>query len=468
MEDFHELIDEAHARGIKIMVDVVLNHTGYGLKEADAPLYGQIPHYPSDDDRARFAGMLRSGGTDTVRGELAGLPDLITEDPAVRAQIIQWQVDWIEKSRTQNGNTIDYFRVDTVKHVEDTTWMAFKNELTKVMPQFKMIGESWGAGPNDDHGYLNTGMMDSLLDFDFKNLARDFVNGQVSRVQNQLENRNKKLSNGATLGQFLGSHDEDRFYHLVDGDLGKLKVAAALQITAKGQPVIYYGEELGIPGRADYPYYTNRPNMPWNLLEGNEMLAHYQKLLAFRAENSHIFASGERKKVAGSDQDQYLVFSRSVEHESVLVGLNVSSMEKEVTLVFTSADTVVTDHYSNKTYTASSDGKVTFKIPAMEDGGTVLLTVVGGTLPDVGEIRENTLRIHYQRTDHSYEHLGLWLWGDIATPSENWPSGGTAFQASQVTSYGAYLDIELKPNAKNIGFLVLNTTTGDKDGGDKA
>lgn len=87
---------------------------------------------------------------------------------------------------------------------------------------------------------------------------------------------------------------------------------------------------------------------------------------------------------------------------------------------------------------------------------------------EAGEIPENTLRIHYQRTDNSYENLGLWLWGDVAAPSENWPSGGTSFKPDQMTDYGTYLDIELKDGAQNVGFLVLNTTNGDKDGGDKA
>ena len=84
-------------------------------------------------------------GTDEVRGELAGLPDLKTEDPAVRQTIIDWQTDWIDKATTSKGNTIDYFRVDTVKHVEDATWMAFKNAITEKMPEHKMIGETWGA-----------------------------------------------------------------------------------------------------------------------------------------------------------------------------------------------------------------------------------------------------------------------------------------------------------------------------------
>ena len=97
-----------------------------------------------------------------IRSELAGLPDFKTEEEAVRAQIIAWQTDWLEKARTERGDTIDYFRVDTVKHVDDTTWKAFKNRLTELDPDFKLIGEWFGAGPGNTGGQLKTGQMDSF------------------------------------------------------------------------------------------------------------------------------------------------------------------------------------------------------------------------------------------------------------------------------------------------------------------
>lgn len=371
MEDFHELIDAAHERGIKIMVDVVVNHAGYGLKTSDAINDGKIANFPTQEDRNRFAGMFRDGGTDTVQGELSGLPDLLTEKEEVRKQIIDWQTSWIEKSKTAKGNSIDYFRVDTVKHVENTTWMNFKNELTKIMPSFKLIGEAWGAQVNDDQGYLNSGMMDSLLDFDFKYLARDFANGDIIRVQNALEERNNKLSNTGTLGQFLGSHDEDGFLESVGGDVGKLMLAAALQITSKGQPVIYYGEELGLSGANNYPYYDNRYSIDWNLTENNEILAHYTKLLNTRKEYSDVFSKGTRSQITGSDAEGYSVFKREYLNQQVFVGLNTKETATEVTFEVPFAKEAV-DLYSGKTYPIT-DSQVTLSLPSREDGGTILL-----------------------------------------------------------------------------------------------
>jgi pullulanase len=484
MEDFHNLIDSAHERGIKIMVDVVLNHTGYGLKDIDGSAENQPAGYPTDEERSTYSNLLRQGydvGDDEVVGELADLPDFKTEDPAVRQTIIDWQTKWIEEATTDKGNTIDYFRVDTVKHVEDTTWMAFKNAITKKMPEHKMIGEAWGASADNQQGYLETGMMDSLLDFDFKNIAKSFVNGSLKSANDALIARNDKIDNTATLGQFLGSHDEDGFLHAVGNDKGKLKVAASLQATAKGQPVIYYGEELGQIGANNYPQYDNRYDLAWDKTESNDVLAHYQKILNFRSEHSEVFAKGERTAITGTDADQFMVFARTHGNEAAYVGLNVADDAKEVILAVDGENAVVTDHYSGDTYNASA-GKVTLTIPSKADGGTVLLTVEGGTITPaedgdgngdgggdgtVEPIPANHVRIHYKRDDNNYKNFGAWLWNDVASPSANWPVGATMFEKTD--SYGAYIDVELAEGAKNIGFLVMDVTKGDagKDGGDK-
>ena len=117
-----------------------------------------------------------------------------------------------------------------------------------------MIGEYWGASYSNQCGNLSTGTLDSLLDFGFKGYVKQFVSGSMSAVESTLEKRNAAINNTAMLGSFLSSHDEDGFYYSLKKSYSAsaaealMKVAASMQITAKGQPVIYYGEEIGLSG----------------------------------------------------------------------------------------------------------------------------------------------------------------------------------------------------------------------------
>ncbi|MDZ5471857.1 type I pullulanase [Bacillus sp. 31A1R] len=404
LETFKELIDKAHARGMKIMVDIVLNHTGYGMNKIKDN-WKDLEGLPTEEERAVFKDMLRTVNEDpTVRGELDELPDFKTEDPAVRDQIIKWQTAWLEKARTASGGTIDYFRVDTVKHVEEATWMAFKNELTKIDPNFKLIGEYWGASISNDGGYLGTGQMDSLLDFDFKEKARDFVNGNIDGVESYLTERNNKLNSSHMLGQFLSSHDQDGFLsEYVGGDVGKLKVAAALQITSKGQPVIYYGEELGNSGKSSWvsnngvisEFGKNRASMPWDKYESKDAATvdlhdHYAKLLNIRADYSKVFSKGARTKVAGGDADKYVVIEREYNGEAIYVGMNTTAEAKQVTVpVDFAAGTKVQDVYSGKKYSVNENKEVIVDLASRNDGGTFILAASKGD-DDGGEDKDTT------------------------------------------------------------------------------
>ncbi|MEK3987384.1 pullulanase [Paenibacillus sp. FSL K6-3166] len=382
MNTFKELIEKAHDRGIKIMVDVVLNHTGYGLKPGD-----NKPTITAED-KARFEGMLRtdgvSTGTDAIKGELDGLPDFKTEDPAVREKIIAWQTGWLDNARTERGDTIDYFRVDTVKHVENTTWKAFKNALTAIDPNFKMTGEYFSGTIDNNGGMLETGQMDGLLDFGFKSAAKDFTDGKINSVNSYLQQRESMIDNTKIMAQFLSSHDEDGFLsEKLGGDKGKLKIAAALQITAKGQPVIYYGEELGKSGKnagkmSEGKFSENRKDMPWDQLEAEKPLHdHYQKLLNIRAKYSKVYSKGTRTKLAGSDDLGYLAFNKSYDNENVVTVINTKTSEESATIpVPFTANSTAKDEYSGKTFTVSTDQKVTIDLPGRDDGGTVILSGV--------------------------------------------------------------------------------------------
>lgn len=363
LETFKELIDTAHDHGIKLMVDVVLNHSGYNMNKEDSVFEGMLRDEPVPNHQ--------------VLGELAGLPDFKTEEADVRDQLVAWQTAWIEESRTERGDTIDFFRVDTVKHVEDTTWKAFKNAIIKEQPEFKLIGEHYGASITNTGGYFHDGEMDSLLDFDFKNIAGSFVNWDVMGANEKLITRNEQLTSDATLGQFLSSHDEDGFsYRQAGGDIGKQKVAATLMITAKGQPVIYYGEELGQSGPTaknmdNGEYSENRYDFDWGAVADSDMHEHYQKLLQIRKNNSLLFSKGDRKTVAGSNEEGFIVFSRSNEGEEVLVAINI--LDKPVTATIPVSEANYTDLYSQNAGYNATDGTLIFEVPARSEGGTVIL-----------------------------------------------------------------------------------------------
>lgn len=367
-EEFSALISAMHARGMKLMVDVVLNHSGYGVEDTFNNTF--IPG----------KNMLRDKTT-TVKGDdkkdsLSGLPDFVTEDSEVRDMLVEWQTEWVEKY------DIDYFRVDTVKHADDTTWKAFKNELTKVNPEFKMIGEYAGSGYATHAGQLGTGQMDSILDFDFNDKALDFVGGNLSNVESFMEARNTGINNTATVGSFLGSHDEDGLMYRMVNERGfsedkaydLMKVAATFQITAKGQPVIYYGEELGQTGANNWPIQANRYDMDWaNANDGNEMLVHYKKLLDIRNDYTDVFARGSRNTVKLDESNGVLVVSRNYAGQALFVGFNVNQTEAKDVEISLNAGTTYTDLYNGNTYTADQNGMVTITIPAAADGGTVVL-----------------------------------------------------------------------------------------------
>ena len=315
-EELESLINALHKRGMKLMVDVVLNHAGYGTED----YFNSI----LKDQDGNSISMIRDKDTtitgDDVRDSLSGLPDFVTENADVRNQLVEWQTEWMTKY------DIDYYRVDTVKHVDATTWAAFKNSLTKANPDFKMIGEYAGAG------YANTA-------------------GELVTEKNLTEEEALKV----------------------------FKVAAALQITAKGQAVIYYGEEIGQHGLNNYPIQSNRYDFDWNQVDtqsadANSMLNHYEKLLSIRNEYKKLFARGDRSSVLASDDDGYDVFTRSYNGTKLYVGLNIKDADQTISIpVSEAAGSTMTDLYSGKTYTVSTDGKVEITIPKAVDGGTVIL-----------------------------------------------------------------------------------------------
>ena len=404
------LIEAAHAKDMKIMVDVVLNHAGYDTED----------YFNSILDVDMIRGIDNTVTGDDKLSSLSGLPDFVTENETVREQLIEWQTAWMK------NYDIDYYRVDTVKHVENTTWSAFKNELTESNPEFKLIGEYYGANYTNSTEQLNAGTMDSLLDFGFKDYAKNFVLGNLLSVETTLAERNAYLGNAATLGQFLSSHDETGLLKTLENACGGntalaeslMKVAASLQITAKGQPVIYYGEELGQTGENNYPYQTNRYDFDWEELakqqaDENSFYNHYKTILNIRKEYSEVFAKGDRNVVQVSDADGYDVVRRSYNDTNIYVALNVKSTANKVTFAtLAEAGSKYTDLYNGTDYTVSENGSLTVTIPSAAEGGTAVLVLTEGKETEIVDTNEITVKLHYNRPDGNYEGWDAWMWGD--------------------------------------------------------
>ena len=431
VETMKELIDVLHDNGIKLMVDVVLNHAGYGAEKEEA-----------------FAGMIREKpGSDDKTAPLAGLPDFKTEDPEVSKQLVEWQTDWLKNLKTDKGNTIDYFRIDTVKHVEADTWKEFKNKIVEIKPDFKMIGEYFGASRNNDGGYLANGMMDSLLDFEFKSLAERFVKGQISQVEEELKDRNSYITYTNQLGQFLSSHDEDGFLATrINNDKDLQKVAASLQLTAKGQPVIYYGEEIGQSGaNADFSkgrFGENRKSFDWTNIEDNDLLDHYKKIVNIRKDYASLFARGDRNSIY--TDDSVSVFTREYQGKKLFVGLNISAEDKKVSFDLDSsiADSLK-DIYNNDEIYKAKDGKIEITIPSNKKGGTSIL------VPSLSDTR----KVIFNFEDPQDGQWEMYVW-----PKDG---NGSRYQFTKKEGNVKIAEIDFPASVEEIGFIVKGSNGPD-------
>ena len=272
--DFIALVAACHARGIRVLLDVVYNHAGYESKYTKDP---------------KTRGWFRTNekgdcGADDVTSCVAGLPDFRTEDPEVAKYLLDAQIAWAKRLG------VDGFRLDTVKHVAHDFWTEHrKRTRDEVGKDFFLLGEVWGGDPQVLDPWFERDEMDAGFDFAFQGNALAFVEGRGRAVafDRYLKSR-EKVRPGFHLSHFLSSHDVPGGLFALGGNVELFRLAAVLQMTTAGIPTIYYGEEVARAG-GDWP--DNRSDMPWgekDVLPGkglprNEALrADYVKLVAIR------------------------------------------------------------------------------------------------------------------------------------------------------------------------------------------
>lgn len=252
LETLRKVVASAHARGIKVLLDVIVNHTA--------------PEHPwrRDPERRDWyhnRGDIRNWGdaTEVEQGDLFGLPDLNTEHPEVAAYLLETAGWWLREAG------VDGFRLDTVKHVPRAFWTGFSRAARAARPDAFLVGEVFDANPRVLAGYLDTGL-DALLDFPLQAaITQTFAQHQgLFPVRSALAMRERAFADPRQLGVMVDNHDLPRFLYQAGFDrnpdraLARLRAALTFALTVPGLPVVYYGTETGMTGGPD-PY--NRGDM---------------------------------------------------------------------------------------------------------------------------------------------------------------------------------------------------------------
>lgn len=305
-----ELVLKAHSKGIKVIFDLVVNHTGDMHPWVNNPKYADWFH-----DRINISNY--NDQSEVENGWLAGLPDLNQENPEVKKYLIDMAKWWIKETG------IDGYRLDTMKHVPKDFWNEFSREIKKDYPDFYLIGEVYDGNADYVSDYQYTGV-DGLMDFPVYFALTDvFKNGSPEMRLEDAINKSDIYKNRHMLGTFIDNHDVPRFSNDISAYKDeKLKQALTFMMTYTGIPVMYYGTEIGMDGGADP---DNRSDMDW---EAKSPITDYVKKLASIRKSKEALRSGDIK-VLETDSD-VLCYLRQSRNEIVIAAFNTLDDKKEI------------------------------------------------------------------------------------------------------------------------------------------
>jgi glycosidase len=278
MEDFKNLLAEAHKRGIRIIIDMVLNHTSDQhpwFKEAKKDVKSKYRDWYiwSETDPNYKGPWNERVWHPSITGFYYGIfeafmPDLNYNNPKVTKEMDKVTSFWLKDVG------VDGFRLDAAKHLieesrkqENTPatheWFKdFRPVYKAANPEAMTVGEISGDTPQTLADYTSGDQLDLVFNF---HLANAFINsanrGQAAYVTDAITYSGKAMPN-SHYAPFLTNHDQDRAMSQLYGDVDKAKVAAALLLTSPGVPFIYYGEEIGMVGKK--PDENIRLPMQWS------------------------------------------------------------------------------------------------------------------------------------------------------------------------------------------------------------
>lgn len=302
-EDFRRLVAEAHRRGIRVLVDLVLNHSSSEHPFFKAAVLDTASPYRAWYRWAPAAGRTRgwtvptwhrAPGRDEYYYGLfwSGMPDLELAHPAVRAEAERIARFWLEEMG------VDGFRLDAVGHFFERgddprhgpgthPWLRdYQAALRRIRPDVFTVGEVWDSAGAIRPYYPD--QLDAYFAFEVSDAMLEAVrSGSGARLVAAVERMQREVPDGRW-ATFLRNHDQTRTMTELRGDARRARLASGLLLTLPGLPFVYYGEEIGMSGdkpdpRLRTPMHWRRApaagftrGLPWEPLQPDSMTANVE------------------------------------------------------------------------------------------------------------------------------------------------------------------------------------------------
>lgn len=296
-EDMKKLVAESHKRGMKVIIDIVVNHTGW-----DSVMMKDKSYYTQD----------AKGNIIPPIADWSDVADLNYDNPKLRAYIIDMLKFWIREF------DIDGYRCDVAGFVPTDFWEAARVELEKEKKDIVLLAE-----------WHSPDLLVKAFDFDYSwglhSALTEVLFGlkSATEIKKTWEEERAKFPKNSLHMRFSDNHDERRAV-VRFGERGAL-AASAFVFTLDGIPMLYNGMEVGDTTESGYPALFEKLPIFWQTeVRRPEFPQFYKKFIALRKENEAL-RRGDLTWLRNSDENRVVTFSRKFDNEEILVAINFSN-----------------------------------------------------------------------------------------------------------------------------------------------